>query len=558
MYPTNPPQRGPGRRAEGLLFEALRDQLPGDFHVYHGFRFVEEEEAREGEVDFLVVHRTLGMLGLECKGFGVRRTATGEWVRSVDGGADAPLARSPFEQAERNIHVLVKALQPKLALQFSRGGSFPLPFGYAVAFPLAELTDGKLPPEAPREIVLDCRDMARAGEKVQAAMRFWLKAHPAESPRLDDKDFERFRRHILLPKLKMAMAPGAELAALEGTLVRLTDEQSWVADALLENRLFRVSGGAGTGKTVIALEMVRRLAEAGNKTLVLCFNRALAARLDAAVKGWGLDPGQARATYFHRLCEEAFQADGAPFVEPEGEGERLAFYNHEAPERLFRALDRGLLPRWDAVVVDEGQDFAASWWGLIETRLSDGGSGRRYVFYDPLQSIFGRECSVPPYPVLRLSRGVRSTRRITEYAAGLGDPALTPHAHCPEGSPVELLAAANESETRKAVAGIVRRLTKAEGYSPDQIVVLSPHRPEHSSLAGVKNLDGVPLSSLPNRVQGAICHTTISAFKGLESDAVIVIDADSSDPRCDPGAQYVAASRARHFLAFIRKKPDVS
>ena len=47
---------------------------------------------------------------------------------------------------------------------------------------------------------------------------------------------------------------------------------------------------------------------------------------------------------------------------------------------------------------------------------------------------------------------------------------------------------------------------------------------------------------------GAILHTTISAFKGLESDVLILADIDPEDSRCDRNARYVAASRAKSRL----------
>jgi superfamily I DNA/RNA helicase len=285
--------------------------------------------------------------------------------------------------------------------------------------------------------------------------------------------------------------------------------------------------------------------------LVLCYNRALAGRLKKAVDSWGFEPGQVRATYFHQLCEEAFGALGETFKEPLGNTEAMTFYNHEAPDRLRQALEKGLLPKWDAIVVDEGQDFVASWWHIIEAKLSDPSAGRHFVFYDPFQGIFGRECTVPPLPQLRLSTCVRSTRRITEYAATLGDPTLRPHRRSPEGSPVEFIQATSEEECRKALADVVQRLLTQEGVAPSQIAILSPHRLEHSSLAGITKLAGIPLKAAPNDDDGAIPHATISGFKGLEADVIILVDINPGDPRCDRSALYVAASRARHRLFIL-------
>lgn len=56
MIPDEPPAPGPGARAERQLFEVLRDGLSEEYFVYHRLHYVEEEKAREGEADFLVLH----------------------------------------------------------------------------------------------------------------------------------------------------------------------------------------------------------------------------------------------------------------------------------------------------------------------------------------------------------------------------------------------------------------------------------------------------------------------------------------------------------------------
>jgi hypothetical protein len=69
----------------------------------------------EGEADFLVVHPERGMLVIECKGFGVRRTGTGQWLRADSHGGEKPLKESPFEQASRHKYELMKRLLTPIA-----------------------------------------------------------------------------------------------------------------------------------------------------------------------------------------------------------------------------------------------------------------------------------------------------------------------------------------------------------------------------------------------------------------------------------------------------------
>ena len=69
------------------------------------------------------------------------------------------------------------------------------------------------------------------------------------------------------------------LADDDRELLRLTEQQFAVLDRLRRQRRVSISGGAGTGKTVLALEKARRLAREGSGVLLTCFNRPLADNL---------------------------------------------------------------------------------------------------------------------------------------------------------------------------------------------------------------------------------------------------------------------------------------
>jgi len=135
MIPDDPPGFGPGMRAETTLYEALQSQLPDDFFVYHGLRYLEAERAAEGEADFLILHREHGLLSVECKGEGVRRTGTGQWFRIYGDGTEQPLKEDPFHQAQRTVKELVKELNNRLQGMIPRlEGRFPFFHGSLIVF----------------------------------------------------------------------------------------------------------------------------------------------------------------------------------------------------------------------------------------------------------------------------------------------------------------------------------------------------------------------------------------------------------------------------------------
>jgi len=549
MIPAAPPPPGPGSVAETHLFEALRVGLPDDFWVYRNLHYVEERAGFEGEADFLVLHRELGMLVVECKGFGVKRSGRGEWIRLRHDGREEPLKRSPFEQANNHLRDLVR----KLTRQAPAAQAFPFVHGYAVAFPMTVARNVDLPLDGPRELVIDADDLADIDAAVRRALGVWQKTARSRPAPLTGRQFKRFRNAVLHPCIDLAPRLGAQLAAENQAFVRLTEEQATVVEGWLENPRLRVIGGAGTGKTVLALEAARSLAESGASVLLLCFNKYLASFLEAQVEALDVTGGEICATSFHRLCARAYESLGRPIDVPEGRDAAAHFWCEEPPFVLLEALEEDKARRWDAIVVDEGQDFEPSWWAVLEESLQTPSEGSFVVFCDPAQNIFGRAISVPEAPTLRLTRNFRNTRAIGDVVSELGGVKMTPHPRCPRGTAPVVHEQGGPARTRRAVAELVKRLVDKESVRPDQIAVITPHSRKNSALAGVEDLKGVPLSSDPRNRSGAVLHATIGSFKGLESDVVIFADVDPSDPRCSRNARYVAASRARSLLHVFAK-----
>ena len=560
MVPEGAPSWGPGARAERALYEALRTGLPDDYFVYHHVPYLEASRAAQGEADFLILHRERGLLVLECKGYGVKRTGAGQWLRLDPSGTQSPLREGPFEQARRSQHELVRELRARLARALPRlGDTLPFIHGHAVAFPLTLLLDVNLPLDVDRRIVFDADDLAHLAERVEAAMRFWRAERSPPAP-LSPADFKRFRKDVLHPATHLAVSIGARLRLDRDALVQLSEEQTRTLLGVLDNRRLRVRGGAGTGKTVVAVEAARTLAAEGKSVLLLCFNNALARHLAALVDDED-HPGAITARSFHQLCSGAFKLLGERPTYPVAArpggadpADEQFFWNVEMAAALDRALAAKLLPRWDAIVVDEGQDLDRDWWPLIEDCLRDKASGSIAAFYDPAQNIFGRACHVPEhYPNFDLTWNFRNTRRIAEVVGTLAPSKMLPHPRAPEGEPVGLHSWEGPTKTLAKLEELVRKLIEKEQVRPDQIVLLTPHSRPNSLLQGKTELCGHPLADDPLHREHALLHTTIGRFKGLESDVVILADVDASDARCGKNERYVASSRACQVLHVFAK-----
>ncbi len=552
MTPPEPPLWRPGGFAERSLFEALRSGLSEEFQVFHDYAYLGEQLPAEGAIDFLVVHRELGILAIECKGEGVRLRGDGSWTRLSGAGREDPLAESPFRQAQRHIRELVAELAPKTARLFpDLGGAFPFTFGHAVAFPLAAASPAEpLPAEASAEILLLAADLARLGERVPGILRFWGRGR-TRHPVLDEPCFRQFRKQVLLPRWRLAPSFGARLELEDQALVRLSDEQTEVLRSVAAGPRLCVRGGAGTGKTLLALESARADALAGREVLLVCYNVALARWIAARVAGWGALAERVRAATFHDLCLAAAAAVGdVPRSPPPGDRRAAdAYWDEALPGRLRAAVAAGRAPRADAIVVDEGQDLHRRWFDLLAGCLRDPAQGSFVVFSDPAQGVFRRGDALPPFPAVSLGVNFRSTRaiaaRLREYAAG----AAAPFSRSPEGEPPRIH---RQPRAAAAAAGAIERLVdeliSEKGVAPGRITIIAPHTKEKSSLRGLATLAAQRLSTDPLEREGAILCTTVQKFKGLESDVVVVIDVAEDDLFHGRSFLYTAASRARLLL----------
>ena len=545
MIPSERPARGPGRRAENALWDALRT-LPNDVFVYHGLHYLESSRAEEGETDFIVLDRERGMLVVECKGDGVRRSASGVWTRATHDGERR--IESPYAQAQKQVKALVRELTERMSAVIP--GRFPFVHGHAVAFPLAELREGALPLEGARETTLFALDLSRIEDWVSAAFDFWRRAATTvPTCPLDTSTFRRFRRLVLHPELDIVESLRARMVADEATLFRLSENQVRTLRGCATGRRVRVAGPAGTGKTLLALETARTYARSpGSRVLLVCFNRPLAQHLSNVVDGWELVAGAIEVTTFHALCRRAFQALGREYEPPPGD-DAFAFWNTTAPTTLLEAVADGVIDRFDSVVIDEAQDFAAEWMSVLEDCLRDKRSGHLAIFYDLAQKIFGRatgSSEVPP--TFTLTVNFRNTRAIAEVVKQLGRVEMESDERCPAGEPPIVHEAAGPSKTRAQVDEVVDKLLRVERIAPEQITILTPHTRENSSLAAMETVGGAVITDDASDRRGKVLHTTISRYKGLESDVILLVDVDSDDERSDRTACYVAASRARHVL----------
>jgi len=546
MFPERVPEHAlndPKRSAEVQVYELLKS-LPDSYRVFYSVAWLGRRRdggSKDGEADFVVAHPVRGILILEVKGGVIAFDGhTGEWS-STDRGGRVHAIQDPVAQARNSKHALLRKLKslPELKKRF-------LEIGHGVVFPHCSEVKRGLKPDVPAQIVLCDTELRFVDEAISAIYDHWMGEH-AGSHELGDAGCQAIEK-LLAPTFELRRTLGQSVRHTDKQFITLTEKQFRILDQLSRNRRMAVCGGAGTGKSLLALEKARRLANEGFRTLLTCFNRPLSEYVRTCVE----ESEDLHIDTFHQLCSGFSQEAGCAVTRPSGASGAEAkkrYFDEELPEALTQAFDRKPELRFDAIVVDEGQDFAENWWMALQMGLNDPDHGICYVFYDDNQRIYRPHTGFPAtLPAFSLTENVRNTRSIHSAAARYyGGPELV--AIGPRGEPVEFVRCQDSNDCRRSVVRVLHRLITQESIPPGDIALLSGYTKHRSKLVKDKRIDVFPVQSFHEKDPHKVVYDSVHRFKGLESPVVVL--AEIAEVALREDLLYVAFSRARSHLIVV-------
>jgi len=536
IFPEDASYHRPDSEAERHLYPVLA-ALPREYTVYCNRRWHTPprrgKPAQPAEADFLVAHPDRGVLVVEVKGGLIRYDPrTDSWFSN-----DVRLEQSPFAQVQRTRYRLRDVLRVS-----SRGG-IEFPLGDAVAFPDVDVGPRDLPPGEVPDRVIDAGDLAAIeGAVVRAFETFGLENNGAVFGR---RGVSALTATIAGP-VALKRRLGGRIAESEAELIRLTENQYELLDALDGNQRVLIAGGAGTGKTLLAVEEARRLAGQGLRVLVTCFNQPLGVHLAGELR----DLERVEALHFHGLCTRwAKEAHLETQQRPDEAADE--YYERCMPNLLAEAADR-LERRVDAVVVDEAQDFLPDWLETLELLLEDR-DGIMFLFADENQAIFRRNFIRPAgFARYRLTANLRNSGAIHQLLVShFGERSIA------RGSPgVDVVADtwSGERELRHEVSGWLTRL-RDNGVPGEAIAVLTGRSTSSSRFARDDTVGSFRLCATPKR-GNEIRLASVHRFKGLESPVVILCEMEDIHPSATRALWYTGISRARSALILLVHDPS--
>lgn len=544
MYPESLEGLDVKSRAEIDLFSAFSALVSDHFSVFHSVAWLGRPKpgarAVDGEADFIVLHPKMGILVLEVKGGFVGLDERSGWFSKSRDGVVYRI-KDPFAQARRNKYALIQKIED---LPNWQG---PIPFvGHAVAFPDGVIEGSGFGPDSPDEIIFQHKNLTDPEAWLRDCLKFWAGDNfvaPGESGTAILQRILRKSRALREPKL------GEMVGVEEHSISKYTAEQFKLLDYLQGRRKIAIRGCAGSGKTMIALEKARRLADEGFRTLMTCYNRNLALELESQAKSHP----DLKIRNFHSLARE-YAAKTERDQRPDWDETNRRFFSDVLPDALAEAAttreDQYL---FDAIIVDEGQDFEDAWWVALEMLLKDTESGIFYIFFDDNQLVYPRNLSIPveesPFP---LTINCRNTRYIHEAIRNLYRSDVTLDFLGPEGRPIEFIEyGQTATDLRASLTELLTLLVFNEKVSSRDIVVLSEGGLSRPPL---REMEAPGVFSLVDHADvGAnqICCTTIRLFKGLESRVVILLIPSGE---IEDELLYVGISRARNHVIILHHK----
>ena len=515
--------------AERVAWQALVDQLPDDAVLFSGLGLL--EGSRECEIDLLVAWPGVGLAAIEVKGGHITRQG-GAWLQ---GSGDARHRIDPFAQVQGARHSLT-------ALLLRRGSAAGRArAAHLVAFPHTFVPATWEISEAPRDLIVDRGGLAEFAFRVKRA----IEEHGSGHAPLEPDDVEQLV-DVLAGGLPGQIEVLARAAEQEDRIDQMTRDQARLLDHLGHFRRLKVVGGAGSGKTWMALEQARRLARGGERVALLCYSRGLGRYLERVTQQWPPRERPAFVGLFHEL-PIAWGAE-------RGSDNDSDYWESGLPVLLGElATDRPASELFDSVVVDEGQDFGDLWWPSLVLCLRDPIHGGLFVFMDEAQRVFSRHGIAPiDLPPVTLDENLRSTKQIAQVFGAFADDPVRPRGAT--GGPVRLVDASFDEVVALADDAVEALLD--EGWQPGQIALLATgHR--HPAQTNAVDHGGYAAYWDDFFAGTDVFYGHVLGFKGLERTVVVLAVNGFNDLERARTMLYTGMSRARLLLVVIGPREHI-
>lgn len=379
---------------ERRLAERLEQKLDADYLLWHNVPI----GPKQTHPDFVVLHPRRGLLILETKDWHIdtiRHATKQAWDILAEGRPKTVI--NPLAQARHCAIQVVNALERDPQLVQETGhyqGKLAFPWGHGVVFTRItrkQFDDAGLGNAIEPHYVICQDEMLESVDTEAFQQRLWQMFAHSFGGAISLPQLDRVR-WIMFPQVRVptqgSLFDDSDAEAELPSIMRVMDlQQEQLARSLGDGHRV-IHGVAGSGKTMILGYRAEYLAKASTATskpiLILCFNEPLGVKLHSVMDAKGLGR-VVHVRHFHKWCRQqlvsfnqALPAQGPQMFD-------------EMVDNVIRGVERKQIPsgQYQAVLIDEGHDFAPEWIKLI-TQMVDPNTNSLLLLYDDAQSIYER------------------------------------------------------------------------------------------------------------------------------------------------------------------------
>ncbi|MBI4695348.1 MAG: NERD domain-containing protein [Gammaproteobacteria bacterium] len=523
---------------------------PDGWTALHSLDLTPWNRGLRTEIDFVVLVPDSGVLCLEIKSHEFISFEDDQWIPRT-------IKRSPFKQAADGRHALFRHLR-EIAPHFHK-----IPVVHCCIFTHSYFDLSPNLSVPPREF-MDARAFRTFvdGESfcadLRRRMRSCIDAEDTLKPLMRPLDRDQIESiiNLCLPVQRNRPHAREQIERREHDIERiLRIQQKPILQLSMSNARVLIEGAAGTGKTLIAVEIARRAAERGRRTGLIFFNQLVADSIRESIQKDVLAPPNLVVGRAIRVMAEmtGLAIPGAPSTQ---------YWDQVLPEQLEERLtdpELRIAAQFDFLVVDEAQDLIArpNLWGCLMQFLNGGMSsgsycllgdfenqvlGERAVMNTVLASILdaGRPATY------QLSENCRNYKIVGESAirlSGFGKSVYSGYMRTGGGlQNYDIFFYADGREQESQVAQWIKEF-RSQGYRPEEITILSFCSPEHSAAANLA-AKGLKLRPAWQHAKNSVLYTSVQAFKGLENKVIILTDIVLGEPHFHRHLFYTGMTRA--------------
>ncbi len=519
--------------AERQVCERLIGQLGDDDVVLANRRLT--DHVQDYEADLVVLMPGHGIVVVEVKGGSVSTDEQGRWWQHGSGSRQI----DPVGQALRSKHALRTYVQEDPRWRDSSRSR--VRWAHTVVTPYSSVPDDFSMPDCGRDMIHGKGDQKHLARRLRE-----LAAAKETNYRVPDHDDVDLVVEILSGRNHMQREVVAEADDREARADRLTQEQAMILQVTRLLDRVEVRGGAGSGKTVLAMAQAKQLTRGfagrgAQRVALLCYSIGLGEWFKRAFEG---ERRRARPAFIGRF-EELGREWGVQIDADRNDSE---FWEKELPEQMARlAEDLPEGKKFDAIIVDEAQDFAEDWWTPLLAALKDPEEGGLYVYSDENQKVFARFGRPPVALVpLVLDHNLRNTRQIAESFGPLAPMRMRPLGG--DGPEVEFVAATADEALGVADDEVERLLD--EGWPTEHVALITTgtRHPEQNARQQSLGQEGYWRTFWES---DDVFYGHVLGCKGLERRAVVLcVNEDGTRDRSTERL-YVGLSRATDKLVVV-------